>query len=186
MKVITFTSEDSPTVLYACGNCRYTALEKDFAEQCCLCPGCNLPAGKGPGRQTCDDCRKKNYRQQAAETHVRELALPIVEDKGEPVLAGGGFFETVHDAAEAMWDDGRDVADVVAHPCTVAKAGTPDVHELIEEAWCSEFDDPDLVEMGAEAVALCAEFQAKIEAFAPTVWIPRTKERVVLPAVVPA
>lgn len=181
MNPITFTSTESPTVIYACGNCRFTWLEEDLAQACCRCPVCG-GENKGPGTSWCDGCRKADYHHGVARREEAERSLPVVEDKGEPVLVGSGFYETIHDAALALWDDGEDPAEAVAFPCTVRKAFTPDIAEFVEEAWGSNYDEPERYDIVLPK-DLAVELQKRVEAHAPTVWTARVKERVLLPAI---
>ena len=181
MNVIEFRSDKSSTVLYACGKCRYTSLDGAHAAACCLCPKCGAET-KGPGLSWCESCRKEEWAFKDALRQEIERALPIVEDKGEPVMVGDRFYEDAYAAAEAVWDDGDDPTEAIAHPCTVAKAGTPNIAEVVEEAWGSEYDDPDAYDIRLDP-AVAEAIQKQIEALAPTVWIPRTKERVALPSI---
>lgn len=115
---------------------------------------------------------------------VGPAAVPgLVQDKGEPVCVGYTFYRTAHEAAEALWDDGKDPTEAIAHPCTVGKASTPDLREYIEEAWGEQFEDPDIVDIPDRLATVCREFQAVVESMAPASWIPRTGERVALPAI---
>ena len=107
----------------------------------------------------------------------------LVEDKGEPVCVGYTFYRTAHEAAEALWDDGKDPTKVIAHPCTIGKAGTPDLQEYIEESWGEQYEDPDAIDFPDRLTTVCREFQAAVEAMAPACWSPRTGERVALPAI---
>lgn len=177
-KVIEFRSEHSATVLYACGYCGYTKLTREYAEACCICKGCG--ANTDARHDECEPCRTKRFAEQQAAFYARDMALPVVEDKGEPVFAGERFYETADAASEAIWDDGGDPTKVIAYPCTVGTADTPLIQELIEEHWYCQFEDPDMIEMSKELAAACAEFQKLLEAEAPIMWSARTKERVAL------
>lgn len=95
------------------------------------------------------------------------------------------FFDSAESAAERAWDDGLDPTTVEAHPCTVGKCPVPCLVELVEEAWWEQYDDPDAYDVGIPE-PLRSELDAlngRLEAAAPTVWTPRLRERVVLPAV---
>lgn len=181
MNVITFTSAESSSVLYACGKCRFTSLDEAHALACCVCPKCG-GENRGPGMSWCDVCRQADYVLKVEQRRVADLALPVVEDKGEPVMVGDRFYESADAAAEALWDEDGDPTEVVAHPCTVGKAPTPDIAEYLEEAWGSEFDDPEACDIYIPK-DLAAELQKRVEAHAPTTWTPRLNERVVLPAI---
>lgn len=95
------------------------------------------------------------------------------------------FFETASEASFWLWDDGHEPTVIAAHPCTVGKASTPDLHQHVQEVWGEDFEDPDAVDLdfSKETAELLAEVQRRLEAEAPTVWTPRTKETVALPPV---
>lgn len=181
LKVIEFRSEHSSTVLYACGYCGFTKLSREYAENCCTCKGCGVITDAR--HDECDPCREKRFAEREAAYYARDWALPIVEDKGEPVFAGERFYETVDAAVDAIYDDGGDPSTVIAFPCTVGRADTPLIQEFVEEHWYCQFEDPDMISMSKELVAACMEFQKRLEAEAPIMWSARQKERVALPAV---
>lgn len=110
-----------------------------------------------------------------------------VQEEGErPVYVetcSPNYFSDAWEAAEAVWDDGRDPTKVTAHPCTVRKAPVPDLVDTIEEAWAAEFDDPGCYEPRIPD-AIAAEIMSLTErllAVAPTVWVPVLAETVTLP-----
>lgn len=189
-----FTSATSTTTLYACGNCRLlthghtTSRDDDAAKSlaiaCCTCPSCGTPV-KGPGRSTCDSCRQKNLEARLAAERAKAFAIPPSEDKGEPVWVKERFYRSADEAAEAIWDDGGDPTVELAHPCTVARVDTPCLSDHVLESWSENFDDPDEIDIAfrKETAALLEGVQARIEAEAPECWIPRTNERIVLPAI---
>lgn len=183
LKVIEFHSEHSETVIYACGYCGFTKLNREHAERCCICKDCGVTTDERHDR--CEPCQRNAHIAREAEHHARDLLLPVVEDKGEPVLAGDRFYEDVDAAAEAIWDDGSDPTTVIAHPCTVGRAHTPLIQEWVEEDWYTQFEDPDesTTEMSKIAAEACTALQTLLESEAPISWIPRTKERVILPAI---
>lgn len=180
-KVIEFRSEHSSTVLYACGLCGYTKLNREYAEKCCTCKGCGIVTDAR--NDECEECRTTRYAKREAEYYARDMALPVVEDKGEPVFAGERFYECADAASEAIWDDGGDPTKVVAYPCTVGTADTPLIQELVEEHWYCQFEDPDMISMSKGLAEACTEFQKLLEAEAPIMWSARTKERIELPAI---
>lgn len=182
-KVIEFHSEHSETVIYACGYCGFAKLSREHAEKCCICNGCGITTDAR--HDWCDTCQSEAYAAREAARCARDWELPVVEDKGEPVLAGDKFYEDVDAAAEAIWDDGRDPTTVIAHPCTVGRADTPLIQEWVEEHWYTQFEDPDesTTEMSKVAAEACAALQTLLESEAPISWIPRTKERVLLQAI---
>lgn len=112
----------------------------------------------------------------------------------EPVYVphlGRKFFPTPSDAACYLWHEGEDPTTILAHPCTVAPVGTPSVHDVIEQVrdtWACEFDDPDEVDMeiGIEAFCALESALAMVAQHAPTAWLPRLGEVVVLPSYRPA
>lgn len=114
--------------------------------------------------------------------------VPVIEDTGEPIYLPDRdrYYADSDAAALDVWDDGGDPTAVIAHPCTVGKASTPDIAEYITEVWGEQYDDPDAYDVGhlsKRASALCEELQRVLEEQAPTLWTPRTKERVALPVV---
>ena len=180
--VVEFRSEQSPTVVYACPMCKLTnAGGRAAAAACCVCIGCGAPAARG--RTMCEACSEIAAERRARERHAAEVAWPVVDDNGEPVCVDDRFYESAHEAAVALWEDGEDPTVAVAMPCTVGPAGTPDLVEVVEVAWMGGFDDPDVIEVPAAARQALAAAQELCEANAPTVWAPRTGERVQLEAV---
>ena len=182
VKVHEFRSDTSPTVIYACGRCRFTSLSEELARACCSCGNCG-GVNKGPGRGWCDDCARTLREQKEADFDAKQMALPVVEDQGEPVCVGDRFYESAQEAAEAVWDDGEDPTRTIAYPCTVTKVPTPNIAEIVEEGWAVELGDDDDWPLSKEMADLVAATQAALEAQAPTCWMPRTKERISLPAV---
>lgn len=115
----------------------------------------------------------------------------VVEGHEGPVYVDflNRFFPTPRDAFEALWDDGIEPDDGAAliQPCTVGKAGTPDLIETIEEMWACDYEDPDAMDLTLpkDLVLILTGVQGLVEKAAPDVWNPRIKERIVLPPMPP-
>lgn len=107
----------------------------------------------------------------------------LVEDKGEPVYIDPTFYRDAQTAAEALYDDSIDPATVVAHPCTVSKAYVPDLVELIEESWAETFEEPDEIKLSEPMIMILEGVRKLLQAAAPDVWMPRTRERIELPKI---
>jgi hypothetical protein len=130
----------------------------------------------------CEVCRPEVDAERTARHLSDELALPVVADPGGPVFTAGRYFEDAFAAAEAVWDDDEDPTEQVAHPCTVTPAPTPDLDEVVEEAWADCFEDsrPGLT----PAMRLLLQSATRLAAAAaPDVWTPNIRVRIILPEV---
>lgn len=111
--------------------------------------------------------------------------LVWVEDTGGPVFVsspGEHFYRDSDTAADALFDDGIDFDTAVVHPCKVEKAHTPDIREVVEEAWYSNYEDPDTVnaELPTALGMIVDGLQVLLQRAAPDVWLPRYGERIKL------
>lgn len=95
------------------------------------------------------------------------------------------FFDCAESAADAAWDDGLDPTTVEAHPCSVGQAPVPYLIDIVEEAWAEQYDDPDAydVQIPEPLRSELDDLYQQLTEASPTVWTPRTRERVTLPAV---
>lgn len=178
-KVLEFTSPDSPTIVYACSWCGFTAPNERQAERCCRCDECG--GKKALGRRWCEACDAKKHRERNEEHRAKMLALPVLEEYDGPVYVddAGRYFEDTDAAFDYLYDQDLNPADAIVLPCTVSKARTPCIEEVITERWGSHFDDydADLSEGLLEALSI-AQRQAEHEA--PDTWRYRSDARLVL------
>lgn len=122
-----------------------------------------------------------SYLKRAEERRARLLAVPAVEDNNGPV-----YWEDrdryYHDSGilldEAYDDEISDLSQSLIFQCTTELAHTPDLAEIVDEAWGDEIED---------WYGISDALSAKIEAFrkeiaveAPTIWLPNYKARLEL------
>lgn len=109
----------------------------------------------------------------------------LVEDKGEPVWVQGldRYYLNADEAADAVFDEMVDPTKVLAHPCDVRPVSTPDLIEMIEEAWGQDFDEPEAMDIGVPKPlrTIIIGLQPLLAQAAPVAWHPRLRERVQLP-----
>lgn len=183
VKVIEFRSEQSPTVIYACGLCGFTTKDEASAERCCLCARCKKPVEVRFGTM-CTSCTAEDWRIKKERRRAKAMERPVVDTDGPVFVADNEhFYESADAAAEALYDDGIEPTLALAHPCHVGPVAMPDLHTFVDEAWGEEFEDgfyDGLPKAATEAIDECVK---KLTPLAPTVWTPNERERVVLPAV---
>lgn len=184
-KVIEFRSEHSPTVLYACGDCGFTNLNRELAEQCCRCTQCGMKVDRRGGTAQCQDCSAASYREQAARRRAAAMQLPVVEGHDGPVFVADNekWYSDVDAAAEAIYDDAGDPTQALVHPCSVGNVAVPDVHSYVDEAWGDNFEDGIYDGLPKDAVEAIDVLLKVLAGCAPVVWTADFKKRVVLPVV---
>jgi hypothetical protein len=131
----------------------------------------------------CKDCMDKVWDRRRAEEKEKQRALPVVEYDGGPVYVEDRYYESADAAAEALYDDGIDPTEAVAHPCTVSKCVVPDLAEHVEERWGEEFEEYDEPRITKETREAIKAVEARLAEEAPEVWYARTQERIFLRAV---
>lgn len=182
---VKFVSDQSTSVVWACGSCGMLHVDSEAqAEGCCLCSRCG--GQRKPGRTLCEPCDKDRRNHEKRRRHSRLRSLPVVPYNGEPVYVDDidRFFTDAAEAADWLWDTGRTAVDVVrliVHPCRTRRVGTPDLRELVEDAWSEDSpDDSDYTVLSRHLTDALATVQALAESEAPEVWEPRLTERVVI------
>lgn len=189
---LTGSTPDGRTVeVYACGSCLLTAPGgQQAAERCCACIRCG--EDKGAARRTyttCATCAPIVADVDRRRRRAAAMARPVVEHDG-PVYVDDldRFFESMAEAADYLLDVEHDAAveqpddGWLIHPCTVAKAGTPDLTDTVLEAWADNYDDADLIDdLRPGLASALADAQRYAQSMAPDVWRPDLTRRVVAP-----
>lgn len=179
-----FISTSAPDrVFYVCGTCWNVSRECQDRKPCpfCTCHICHEQPRERSG-WPCADCRARLDSERDAREQEALLACQVVDDDGSPVYvpALDSYFNDAHEAAEAVWDEAADAT--IAVPCDKKRVATPDLVEVVEEAWNegSADEDPHEIEPAVRGFLIAA--QAVVACGAPTVWIPRAGVRIALPS----
>ncbi len=115
---------------------------------------------------------------------AKRMKIEPLADYNGPVFVDDmdRYYADPDEAAEALVDNGTDPTTVLAFPCTVAKADTPCLVDVVSDAWFDELDESFDSDMPKAAVELLDAAQDAVKALAPVIWRPRLNERVELRA----
>lgn len=91
------------------------------------------------------------------------------------------YYQSIDSLLEVLEDDEIDPNTALVFPCTVTKAGTPDLVQTVEESWYENFEEPDAagVVIPKHLLEQLNKLQVKLEHAAPPVWYPDTSKRIV-------
>jgi len=189
---LVLSSPDGVVRAFACDRCgRPFALDlnMEYIGTCCRCRDCGADVGRLSLGLRCTACERAASAVRIAAQAEAEKHLPFVDGHTGPVFtdrASPSWFADVDEAAEAVWDQCHDpdtfvMANVIAHPCTVSKASTPDLLDLVQTGWDEQFTDGFEDGPPAELERRLIALQKDLEAAAPTIWHPDTSTRVLLP-----
>jgi hypothetical protein len=180
--VTEFRSAEHEAVLSMCPSCGTPKLSREEAATCCVCPGCGAPT-QSRYRLYCEGCLAKERHAQVEQLRIKKLALPVVDYDGGPVFVDSidHFYADLDSAADALRDDGHDLATVIVHPCDTSRVSVPDIHSFVDESWGEQFEEGEWGSLSAEAHSAIEDLLEVLEKERPVIWLPRLSERLMIP-----
>lgn len=106
---------------------------------------------------------------------------PVEYVNGQPVYSEDTerYYPDLDTCIEEYWDDSLSYETALVFECRTELAHTPDLCEYVEERWYEEIEDGYDMELATEARKVLEAAQKEVEKYAPTVWYPDYKRRLV-------
>ena len=122
-----------------------------------------------------------DYYKRMEERKAKLLAQEPTEYANGPVYSEDTerYYPDLDTCVEEYWDDSRTYEDALVFECYTEQAYTPDLEEYVTERWYEEIEDGYDMDMPPAAVKILRDAQEAVAKFAPTVWYPDYKRRLV-------
>lgn len=118
-----------------------------------------------------------DYKQRVEERRNRMMAKPLVSYSGGPVFSEdtNRYYHDLQSCIEDYWDAGTASEDALVFECYTELAHTPDLVDVVDEAWGDELEDWD--GMSSEAEKILSDAWEAVAQLAPTIWYPDYNKR---------
>lgn len=123
------------------------------------------------GHTSYQEIRDKRKAKFLAQDPVEYRDGPVYDDDRDQ------YYPDLQSCVEARWDDGDTYEDALVFECYVDPASTPSLVDYVDECWGDEIGDWD--GMGPAAEKILSEAELAISKYAPIIWYPDYKRRLV-------